>query len=241
MHGWFQKILKSGKTKSTQHDRSKDGEDPVVSISSVSALSSSTSPSVRTDRFKPQQSNVALSSELRWRRKYDVFVCHSSALTDIEEATRLVLFLEEAPRSLRCFLWQRDTCPGGAVFTEFCQAVRESHIQALLITPSFVQDDWCNYMMHQALSEGPMSNRMIPVLQNLPHAQYPQELKFYYYIDLSKYPDQGFSMVNKTVHRLLENLVQNEMKLSCISAGLSCGLAGGGGTQEGKVVSEHDS
>lgn len=194
--GWFQNFFKPRKTKST-HDKSVNAENSVVSISRVS----STLPSVRTSNCKPQQLNIALNSELRWKRRYDVFVCHSSAHTDIEEATRLVLFLEEAPRSLRCFLWQRDTCPGGAISTEFCQAVADSHIRALLITPSFVQDDWCNYMMHQTLSEGPMSNRMIPILQNLSYSQYPQELKFYYYIDLSKNPDQGFSMVNKTVHR----------------------------------------
>lgn len=195
--GWFQNFFKPRRIKSTQHDKSINAENSVVSISSVS----STLQSVRTSNCKPQQLNIALNSELRWKRRYDVFVCHSSAHTDIEEATRLVLFLEEAPRSLRCFLWQRDTCPGGAISTEFCQAVADSHIRALLITPSFVQDDWCNYMMHQTLSEGPMSNRMIPILQNLSHSQYPQELKFYYYIDLSKNPDQGFSMVNKTVHR----------------------------------------
>lgn len=199
--GWFQNVFKSGKTKSTQHDKSTNAENPVVSTRIASASSSSTSTSMRTTVLKPQQLNEALNSELRWRRKYDVFVCHSFDPTDMEEAKRLVLFLEEAPRSLRCFLWERDTSPGGAIPTEFCQALGNSHLRALLITPRFVQDDWCIYMMHQALSEAPMSNRMIPMLQNLPHSQYPQELKFYYYIDLSKNPDQGFSVVNKTVHR----------------------------------------
>ncbi|XP_069569476.1 toll/interleukin-1 receptor domain-containing adapter protein [Brachyistius frenatus] len=143
----------------------------------------------------------------------DLKVGMSTAHSDIEEATRLVSFLEASPRSLRCFLWQRDSCPGGAVSTEFCQAVQNSHLQVLLITPSFLQEEWCNYVMHQALAEGPMSNRMIPLVHNLSHSQYPQELKFYYYIDLSRNPDRGYTFVNKTVLKYLEDLVTKGMTL----------------------------
>uniref|UniRef100_A0A3Q4HP07 Toll-interleukin 1 receptor (TIR) domain containing adaptor protein n=1 Tax=Neolamprologus brichardi TaxID=32507 RepID=A0A3Q4HP07_NEOBR len=165
-------------------------------LPSCSSLSLSSSPGETPT--KPWQLPTVLSSELRWKRKYDVFVCHSSAQSDIEEATRLVSFLEDSPRSLRCFLWQRDACPGGAVCTEFCQAVENSHLRALLITPNFVQDDWCNYMMHQVLTEGPMSNRMIPLLHSLSHSQYPKELKFYYYIDLSRNPIQAYTLTWRT-------------------------------------------
>ncbi|XP_072248951.1 toll/interleukin-1 receptor domain-containing adapter protein [Leuresthes tenuis] len=215
MHARLRKLLKSQRTSPTQCEREdRITQNSVASVSSGSPPSSQlSSSSSGTTPSKPRQIQVALSSQLRWKRKYDVFVCHSSAHRDIEEATRLVLFLEAAPHSFRCFLWQRDACPGGAISTEFCEAVQNSHIRALLITPSFVQDDWCNYMMHQALAEGPMSNRMIPMLQNLTHSQYPHELKFYYYIDLSKNPDHGYSVVSKTVLRYLENLVKNEMKL----------------------------
>ncbi|CAG6006156.1 unnamed protein product [Menidia menidia] len=150
----------------------------------------------------------------------------------MEEAARLVLYLEAAPRSLRCFLWQRDSCPGSAIPAEFCQAVEDSHLRAFLITPSFVQDGWCNYMMHQALAEGPMSNRTIPMLRDLLHSQYPQELKFYYYIDLSKNKN-GYSMVSKTVFLYLENLVKKEMELLG-NSGSSNGCLKGGSSQEGK-------
>lgn len=145
------------------------------------------------------RSQSALSSLLRWRRKYDVFVCHSCVDSDSEEAERLVSFLEASPRGLRCFLQHRDDCPGGATSTELCQAVQNSHLWALLITPNFLQDDWCRYMMHQALAEAPMSNRIIPVIQNLSRLQYPQELKFYCYIDLSVNPDRGYTLLKETV------------------------------------------
>uniref|UniRef100_A0A8C7XQZ9 Toll-interleukin 1 receptor (TIR) domain containing adaptor protein n=1 Tax=Oryzias sinensis TaxID=183150 RepID=A0A8C7XQZ9_9TELE len=215
MHGWFRKLLKTGETLSIQREK----EDIITpnSVTSVASLSSSSAsplpaePSGKSPS-RPQQLQLALTSEQRWKKKYDLFVCHSSTDSDMEEATRLVLSLEAAPHKLRCYLWHRDACPGAAIATEFAHALKESHVWALLITPSFVQDDWCKYVMHQVLAEGPMSNRMIPLLQNLPHTEYPVELRFYYYIDLSRNPDRGHSIVNKSVLRYLENLAQKELK-----------------------------
>ncbi|KAK9520612.1 hypothetical protein VZT92_020485 [Zoarces viviparus] len=112
---------------------------------------------------------------------------------------------------------KRDACPGGAISTELCQAVKDSHIRALLITPGFLQDDWCKYMMHQVLAEAPMSNRIIPLVQNLPHSQYPQELRFYFYTDLGKNPDSGYTKVNTTVLKYLEDLLKNEKTLDGLS------------------------
>ncbi|XP_054884662.1 toll/interleukin-1 receptor domain-containing adapter protein [Poeciliopsis prolifica] len=229
MHGWFQKLFKSG----TQNKNSKTDEKPAEGASVKSKSSSSEGTSVA----KPQQLKTSLSSELRWRRKYDVFVCHSFAQKDTEEAERLVLFLETPPRSLRCFLWHRDSCPGGAISTEFCKALENSHIQALLITPSFVQDDWCSYMMHQTLAERPMSNTMIPLLLDLAHSQYPQELRFYYYIDLSKNPDNGFNVVNKTVQSYLKRLIQSEEELNHSLGDSSCASDRRDNTQESNLMS----
>ncbi|XP_008424199.1 toll/interleukin-1 receptor domain-containing adapter protein [Poecilia reticulata] len=209
MHGWFLKLFKSGR----QNKNSKAGDKP-AGAASFESISPSSASSERTSVAKPQQLRTALSSELRWKRKYDVFVCHSFAQKDIDEAERLVSFLETPPRSLRCFLWHRDSCPGSAISTEFCKALENSHLRALLITPNFVQDDWCSYMMHQTLAERPMSNTMIPLLLDLAHSQYPQELRFYYYIDLSRNHDYGFNVVNKTVQSYLEKLIQSEEKLN---------------------------
>lgn len=189
--GWFHKFLK--KVSSSPHEKEAEHKNS-PSSSFTSSFCSQVKPPT-----KPLQSPSALSSPLRWSRKYDVYVCHSSVHTDTEEAVRLVSFLEASPRSLRCFLWHRDACPGAAVATELCQAVQDSHCRALLITPNFLQDNWCKYMMHQALSEGPMSNRIIPLIQNLSHPEYPQELKFVFYIDLSKNTHHGYTLVGKTV------------------------------------------
>ena len=187
--GWFKKLLKSRISLSSLHEEKASKTSVSTSFSYTSSSSSS----------EPKNPPSALSSHVRWRRKYDLLVCHSLADSDIEEAKSLVSFLEASPRSLRCFLWQRDVCPGSPIFTEFCQAVQESHLQALLITPDFLQEEWCMYMMHQALAEGPMSKRLIPLMQNLPHDQYPQEIKFFFYINLGRSIDQGYSLINNTV------------------------------------------
>lgn len=179
--GWFQKVLNI-----RAQDKHKGKE------SKKSSASSSLSP--RT----PSPQSV-LGSKLRWSKKYDVFVCHSSVDSDSEEAARLVSFLEASPRGLRCFLQHRDACPGGATSTQLCQAVQDSHFWALLLSPSFLEDDWCHYMMHQALAEGMMSSRIIPLLLNLSRSQYPQELKFFCCIDLSGDPDQGYRRIGDTV------------------------------------------
>ncbi|XP_024133349.1 toll/interleukin-1 receptor domain-containing adapter protein [Oryzias melastigma] len=215
MHGWFRKLLKTRGSLSIQNKKDEIiTKDSVTSAGSLSYSSASPLPAVPPGKSpsKPRQQQLVLASEQRWKKKYDLFVCHSSTDSDMEEATQLVLSLEAAPHELRCFLWHRDACPGAAVTTEFGHALEDSHVWALLITPSFVQDDWCKYMMHQVLAEGPMSNRMIPLLQNLPHTQYPMELRFYYYIDLSRNPHRGHNIVNKTVLGYLENLVKEELK-----------------------------
>ncbi|XP_071327637.1 toll/interleukin-1 receptor domain-containing adapter protein [Trachinotus anak] len=234
MHGWFQKLLKSRSSLPSREQKTK-----VTSVSTspsfTSSFSSSSSSPPETAPSKPS----ALSSQLRWTRKYDLLVCHSLADSDIEEAKRLVSFLEASPRSLRCFLWQRDVCVGGAVFTEFCQAVQESHLQALLITPNFLQEEWCKYMMHRALAEGPMSNRLIPLIQNLPHSQYPQELKFCIYINLSSNTDKAYSLINKTVLKYLEDLVKNEKAHDCSMH--SSINSGEGSSREDELTPHNDS
>ncbi|XP_054459627.1 toll/interleukin-1 receptor domain-containing adapter protein [Anoplopoma fimbria] len=218
MPGWIQKLWNSRVSSSSRREQeTMVAEKSVSSASSLStspssksSCSSSSSSSLLTTPTKPQQPQSAPRSMLRWSRKYDVFVCHSPVHGDIEEALRLVSFLEASPRSLRCFLKQRDTCPGGAISTELCEAVQDSHLRALLITPDFLQDDWCKYMMHQVLAEGPMSNRIIPLVQNMSNSQYPKELRFYYYIDLGRNPERGYTLVNNTVLKFLKDLAKSE-------------------------------
>ncbi|XP_029922790.1 toll/interleukin-1 receptor domain-containing adapter protein isoform X2 [Myripristis murdjan] len=216
------KAVSSQQSVPPQHEVCEMTKNTTTSISSVSAASSfisSSSSSLHllktpTTSSKPPEPQSALTSPVRWTRKYDVCVCHSSVDSDIEKAAHLVSFLEASPNSLRCFLWQRDASPGGAIPSELCQAVQNSHFRVLLITPDFLQDGWCRYMIHQALAERPMSHQMIPLVQNLSHTQYPMELKFFHYIDLNKNPE-AYTLVGKTVLNYLENIAKNEKTLDC--------------------------
>ncbi|XP_068441591.1 toll/interleukin-1 receptor domain-containing adapter protein [Clinocottus analis] len=242
MPRWIQKLWNSKESSSTQREQeAKVTKKPSVSSrppspSSTLSQSASSSLSLTTP---PKPPHSALSSLLRWSRKYDVLVCHSSVHGDIQEAVRLVSFLEASPRGLRCFLMQRDSCPGGAISTELCQAVQDSHLKALLITPDFLQDDWCTYMMHQILAQGPMSNRIIPLVLNLPHSDYPKELRFYFYIHLGKKRDSDYNRVNKTVLTYLKDLAQNEEMDNMDTS--SDGLSGEGSSQKDKLVAKDDS
>lgn len=141
----------------------------------------------------------ALTSAFRWSLEYDLCVCHSTK--DDQEAVLMVSYLEATVRSLRCFLPPRDCPLGSSVPTELYRAVQSSHCWVLLITSHFLQDDWCLYQMHQALSEAPMSNRIIPTLLHLPYSKCPKELRFFYMIDLSQKAsqDHGYDLVYKAV------------------------------------------
>ena len=194
--GWFrQKWLQSKREPPIQNSSAPDDQESLGTIKDTSPSSSSSSSSPLTS---PSPSLPAVfTSPVRRTRKYDLCLCYSHA--DIEVAMCMASYLEAQPRSLRCFLWQRDDCPGGAISTELCRAVQSSHFQALLISPNFIVDEWCKYLMYQALAEGPMSNCIIPLRLNLSFSQYPSELRFYSSIDLARNTEKGYELVFKTV------------------------------------------
>ncbi|XP_023987117.1 toll/interleukin-1 receptor domain-containing adapter protein [Physeter macrocephalus] len=144
------------------------------------------------------------SSRGRWSKDYDVCVCHSEE--DLAAAQELVSYLESSAAGLRCFLQLRDASPGGAIVSELCQALSNSHCRVLLITPGFLRDPWCRYQMLQALSEAPgAEGRTIPLLSGLSRAAYPAELRFMYFVD-GWGPDRGFRQVKEAVTRYLQTL-----------------------------------
>uniref|UniRef100_A0A8C6SVH5 Toll-interleukin 1 receptor (TIR) domain containing adaptor protein n=1 Tax=Neogobius melanostomus TaxID=47308 RepID=A0A8C6SVH5_9GOBI len=193
MHGWIQVFKPKAKPK-------------VESTTTVSTPSPSQT--VTLPSATPCQHQSLLNCAVRWSREYDVFVCHSREHCDTEEAERLVSFLEAPPRNLRCFLSHRDSCPGAAIPTELCQAVQGSHIKVLLISPQFIKDEWCTYVMHQALVDEPMSNRIIPLVRNLLYSQLPPELKVYTCSDLNRNTDHCYAMVNRTLLLYLKDCIK---------------------------------
>lgn len=157
---------------------------------------------------------AALTSAYRWNLDYDLCVCHSAK--DDREAEHLVSYLEATVRSLRCFLPPRDCPLGSPVSTELCRALQNSHCWVFLMTSNFIQDEWCLYQMHQALSEAPMSNRIIPTVLHLPFSNCPKELRFYYIIDLSQKAsgNSGYEKVYKAVLKCEYKIFFNVIKCS---------------------------
>ncbi|XP_041030073.1 toll/interleukin-1 receptor domain-containing adapter protein isoform X1 [Carcharodon carcharias] len=154
-------------------------------------------------------SSRKLDSSARWSKEYDVCVCHTE--DDITYVQDLVSFLET--HSLRCFLQLRDSTPGGAICTELCRAVRDSHCWVLVITPSFLKDPWCCYQMQQALSESPTANgRVIPVRKQLERKDYPQELRFMFGIDVRQDRENGFQRIKCAILYYLNELCRKEQE-----------------------------
>ncbi|KAJ8400370.1 hypothetical protein AAFF_G00397530 [Aldrovandia affinis] len=172
-----------------------------------SSNSSSSSPSSSTSIASTSTSSSLLppSGAPRWSRAFDVCVCHSAG--DAPDALLLATRLETG--GLRCFLPLRDSTPGAAVSTELLEAVSGAHCWALLITPHFLADPWCRYQMHQALAEAPTSSRIIPLLLRASRAQYPPELRFYYYIDLGGDAERGYARVHTAVLNYLEEICRS--------------------------------
>ncbi|XP_052008801.1 toll/interleukin-1 receptor domain-containing adapter protein isoform X2 [Xyrauchen texanus] len=117
-------------------------------------------------------------------------------------------------KGLRCYLQERDCPLGGAVSTELLQAVHDSHCWVLLITPNFLNDDWCLYQMHQVLSEGPMSQRIIPAVLNMPRSELPQELRFVFTVDFNRNKEVGYNQVYKTVIHYMKDIIEKDLKPS---------------------------
>ncbi|XP_030621068.1 toll/interleukin-1 receptor domain-containing adapter protein [Chanos chanos] len=165
--------------------------------SSQTSLNSTSQFTSSSTAFLAKPLPSALSSAFRHSLSYDVCICHNSE--DYKVAESLAFYLEAPNQGLRCYLPARDCPVGGARCTELCNAVRNSHCWVLLVSSHFLQDDWCLYQMQQALSQGPMSQRIIPTTLKVSYRDLPYELRFLYAIDLSRNPDGGYSKVYTTV------------------------------------------
>ncbi|NXK45604.1 TIRAP protein, partial [Chauna torquata] len=201
--GWFRRLLQKPKQSSScvgSNLHATTGHSASSSPSSSSARSSSSSTSTSVARAgRPAPVDISSSGSARWAKSYDVCICHSEV--DLEFVEELVSYLESQPESFRCFLQLRDAVAGNAIVSELCDAVQNSHCWVMLITPSFLQDPWCKYQMHQALAEAPMANgRTIPVLKDIDRKDYPRELRNLYYI-YTALKENSFRQIRDTVLR----------------------------------------
>ncbi|XP_062994983.1 toll/interleukin-1 receptor domain-containing adapter protein [Elgaria multicarinata webbii] len=207
MSGWFKALLQKPRKSTNSPSRPSYSDSKYSSPSPPAVSSSCSSTSSLTDRPSASQVSVSNSDEReRWSKPYDVCICHNEG--DLGFVEELVSYLESQPERFRCFLQPRDALVGGAIVTELCDAVQNSHCWVLLITPNFLTDPWCRYQMHHALTEAPMANgRTIPVLKDMDRRDYPRELRCIYYISVVL-QETSFKQIKETVLRYLQNLCE---------------------------------
>ncbi|XP_052437715.1 toll/interleukin-1 receptor domain-containing adapter protein [Carassius gibelio] len=210
---WFRQRFGKQRNDSDQVKPSKCSQTCSSNTSSSVCSSSSSSSSVKSSiSAKPSASDQpvpsVLSSSFRSSLRFDVLVCHNDEDSDLAQS--LASFLEAPSNGLRCYLQERDCPAGGAVSTELLQAIQDSHCWLLLVTPNFVKDDWCKYQMHQVLSEGPMSQRIIPAVVNMPRSQLPPELRFLFTVDLNTNKEFGYTQVYRAVLQYLKDMSEKK-------------------------------
>uniref|UniRef100_A0A8C2F2X3 Toll-interleukin 1 receptor (TIR) domain containing adaptor protein n=1 Tax=Cyprinus carpio TaxID=7962 RepID=A0A8C2F2X3_CYPCA len=212
--GWFRQRFgkqrnDSDQVKPCSQTSSSGHSNTSGSVCSSSSSSSSVKSSISAKPSSSDQSLPSvLSSPFRSSLRFDVFVCHNDEDSDLAQS--LASFLEAPSNGLRCYLQERDCPAGGAVSTELLQAVQDSHCWLLLVTPNFVKDDWCLYQMHQVLSEGPMSQRIIPAVVNMPRSQLPPELRFLFTVDLNTNKEFGYTLVYRAVLQYLKDMSEKK-------------------------------
>ncbi|OCT73477.1 hypothetical protein XELAEV_18036454mg [Xenopus laevis] len=146
----------------------------------------------------------------RWSRRYDAYIRHSER--DSDYAIELLHYLEAQPEDLRCFVPMRDLAWGSPIPSEICNSLGNSHCWIMLLTPQFLDDDWCLYHMHQALAESPLSEgRIIPVMINLEMSQYPLVLRFMQAIKSQSCDASVFCKIRDSIYNyMITNLQTND-------------------------------
>uniref|UniRef100_A0ABM5EPG5 Toll/interleukin-1 receptor domain-containing adapter protein n=1 Tax=Pogona vitticeps TaxID=103695 RepID=A0ABM5EPG5_9SAUR len=209
MSSWFKALLQKPRkgSNSSQWPLNDPPERPSSSLPTVRGRSSPPASRNRPRQVpSADQVNVNSSESARWNKSYDVCICHNEG--DLGFVEELVSYLESQPEQFRCFLQPRDAVVGGAIVTELCDAVQNSHCWVLLITPNFLKDPWCRYQMHHALTESPMANgRTIPVLKDVDRRDYPRELRCIYFISVTLW-ETTFKQIRETVMRYLQELCE---------------------------------
>lgn len=91
--------------------------------------------------------------------KYDVFICYS--YKDVEWVKELLAELEE--RSFVCCIDFRDFVPGAAIVENISEAIYYSAKTIAVLSPDFVNSEWCNRELQQALTRI-RSHQVVPIV-----------------------------------------------------------------------------
>lgn len=125
--------------------------------------------------------NSKAKDMLRSGKKYDLFFSHSSK--DEEWVKEIVEKLEAEPFNLKCAYFNRDFTPGEGIIDCILRYMEVSQGIVFVLSPSFVESEWCKYEVSQGLYQSIISNRtkILPVLYQ--QCEIPRALKHKRYID----------------------------------------------------------
>ncbi|XP_075046566.1 toll/interleukin-1 receptor domain-containing adapter protein isoform X2 [Mixophyes fleayi] len=201
---WFLGMgARESKTTSQNMDNRRSNPSNLTSTSGGRGRSSRS-----TNTRPPEPIPVWPENSVRWRRLYDVYICHSEVAADTSYAVEMLSYLEEQPERLRCFLPLRDMEAGSPVSTEMCHGAQNSHCWVMLLTPHFLSDNWCKYQMHQFLTQAPCADgRLIPVMMGMSFSQYPAELRHMFAFKGALSDKSVFGQVKRAILTYLKKLL----------------------------------
>ena len=101
------------------------------------------------------------SFHLEYEAKHDVFICYSSK--DRNWAMEELLTELEGRRSFSCFIDFRDFIPGMKITENIYQAIDRSRNTVLILSPDFVDSNWCIFDLEISLIRKP-ANQVVPIV-----------------------------------------------------------------------------
>ena len=94
-----------------------------------------------------------------YEAKYDLFICYSNK--DVSWVEELLTKLEE--RGFLCCIDYRDFTPGAPIMENIAEAIFNSRKTMAVLSPDFINSNWCNRELQQALSRIKY-HQVVPIL-----------------------------------------------------------------------------
>ena len=126
-------------------------------------------------------------------KDYHLFFSHSSK--DRDWVIEALYALEAPPYNLKCCYDERDFTAGQGIISNIENAIDKSACTCLVLTPDFVQSDFCAYEQELAnLLHVEGKGKVIPIM--LKKCQVPKDIRFINYIE----PGQDLHLAYKKVN-----------------------------------------
>ena len=115
-------------------------------------------------------------------REYHAYVSYdeTSEQDDRWVFDELRVHLEQGPEPLRLCIKARDFIPGDTILEAICNSIQKSRRTILVLTPRFVQSEWCYFEMQMARMRLFHENRdvlTLVLLEEIPDEQLTMSLR----------------------------------------------------------------